>query len=406
MKSTLHFPILMAATMALGPLAIDAYLPAFPVIAEHLGVNQTQVSLTLSLYVFGLAFGLLIGGPLSDRFGRSPILLTGLVVYGVSALAIANSSDLSWMIGWRLVQAFGGGWIAVSVPALVRDTAHGRDAARLFSLIALIMFIAPAIAPTLGSTLLWFDDWPLIFFFLTGYSALMAVLLWLTLLRHLPRRPVEKEPVSTLLTNYLTVLRHPMAWRHIAIQSLGFSVVMLYVTHASFMYQGWFGLSNPEFSAAFASGVVVMGVFGTINRRLLLRHSPVSLLKVAMAVQLGALILMNVFLAVDSTHLVAFLPMMILVGGTIGAIAPNNQAAYLEHFGRLSGTASALIGAMQFIVSGSLATLSTQWVDGSIQRITLGMLFVCILAFSAAMSLPRPKPEADEAAPEPATSQA
>ncbi|WP_189606806.1 multidrug effflux MFS transporter [Saccharospirillum salsuginis] len=389
MNNTLQFSILMAATMALGPLAIDAYLPAFPVIAEDLGVTQTQVALTLSLYVFGLAGGLLVGGPLSDRYGRSPILLTGLAVYLVSALAIATSDDLGWMIAWRLIQAFGGGWIAVSIPALVRDNAHGREAARLFSLIALIMFIAPAIAPSLGSTLLWLADWPLIFIFLAIYSAVVAMLLWVTLLRHLPERPHQREPVARLLTNYMTVLRHPMAWRHIAIQSLGFSVVMLYVTHASFMYQGWFGLSNPQFSAAFASGVVLMGVFGTLNRRLLLKHTPVHLLKIAIAVQLAALILMNVFLAVDNGHLVAFLPMMILVGGTIGAIAPNNQAAYLEHFGKLSGTASALIGAMQFIVAGSLATLSTLVVDGSIQRITLAMLFVCIPGFAAAMSLPR-----------------
>lgn len=400
MKSTLQFSILMAATMALGPLAIDAYLPAFPVIAAHLGVDQTQVALTLSLYVFGLAAGLLVGGPLSDRFGRSPILLTGLAVYVVSALAIAASRELDWMIGWRLVQAFGGGWIAVSIPALVRDIAHGREAARLFSLIALIMFIAPAIAPSLGSILLWLADWPLIFIFLAVYASVLAVLLWVRLLRHLPRRPREREPVARLVTNYMTVLRHPVAWRHIVIQSLGFSVVLLYVTHASFMYQGWFGLSNPQFSAAFASGVLLMGVFGTINRRLLLRHTPVHLLKLAVSIQLGALVLMNVFLAVDSRHLVAFLPMMILVGGTIGAIAPNNQAAYLEYFGKLSGTASALIGAMQFIVAGGLATLSTLVVDGSIQRITLAMLGVCVLAFTAAMSLPRTQPDTSDATPE------
>ncbi len=397
MKNTLQFSILMAATMALGPLAIDAYLPAFPAIAAHLDVNQNQVSLTLSLYVFGLAAGLLIGGPLSDRFGRTPILLTGLVVYLISALAIATSDSLSWMITWRLIQAFGGGWIGVSIPALVRDHAHGREAARLFSLIALIMFIAPAIAPSLGSILLWLSDWPLIFMFLAVYSALLAVLLWVALLRHLPRREPNREPVARLLTNYMTVLRHPMAWRHIAIQSLGFSVIMLYVTHASFMYQGWFGLSNPQFSAAFASGVLLMGVMGALNRRLLLRHTPVHLLKLALALQLAALILMNVFMAVDNRHLIAFLPMMILVGGSIGAIAPNNQAAYLEHFGKLSGTASALIGAMQFIVSGSIATLSTLVVDGSIQRITLAMLGVCVLAFSAAMGLPRQTQEQEEA---------
>lgn len=390
MKSTLQFSILMAATMALGPFAIDAYLPAFPEIAADLGVSQTRVSLTLSLYVFGLAIGLMIGGPLSDRYGRAPVLLAGLAIYLVSAIAIAASQNIEWMIGWRLVQAFGGGWIAVSIPALIRDTARGREAARLFSLVALIMFIAPAIAPAVGSLLLWLSGWHMIFLVLAAYSGLVAVLQWIMLLRHLPPRNGAAEPVGRLLTNYAAVLGHPMAWRHIVIQSLGFSTVMLFVTHASFMYQAWFGLDNAQFSVAFGAGVVAMGVLGTINRRLLLRHSPVQLLKVALVIQLSALILMNLFLGVASEKLLSFLPMMILVGGTIGAIAPNNQAAYLEHFGKLSGTATAVIGASQFIVAGGISTLSTLVVDGSIQRITLAMLLCSLCACAAAISLPRP----------------
>jgi DHA1 family bicyclomycin/chloramphenicol resistance-like MFS transporter len=396
MKSTLQFSILLAATMALGPLAIDAYLPAFPVIARDLGVSQSQVSLTLSLYVFGLAFGLIIGGPLSDRYGRSPVLLTGLTIYALSAIAIASSSDVQWMILWRLIQAFGGGWIAVSVPALVRDTARGRDAARLFSLIALIMFIAPAIAPALGSILLWVGDWPLIFYFLSVYAVTIGALMWFRLLRHQPRKTADKEPVSRLVTNYLRVLRHPMAWRHIVIQSLAFSTVMLFVTHASFMYQTWFGLNNAQFSIAFASGVVCMGALGTVNRRLLLSYSPVKLLKIALLMQVVALLLMNLFMAVNPASLWAFLPMMILVGGTIGAIAPNNQSAYLEHFGRLSGTASALIGASQFVIAGTISTVSTWVVDGSIQRIVLAMLVCSLLATLSGLSLSNHPAHTDE----------
>lgn len=396
MKSTLQFSILLAATMALGPLAIDAYLPAFPVIADDLGVSQNQVSLTLSLYVFGLALGLIIGGPLSDRYGRAPVLLTGLGIYAISAIAIGQSTDVQWMIVWRLIQAFGGGWIAVSVPALVRDTARGRDAARLFSLIALIMFIAPAIAPSLGSILLWIGSWPLIFYFLSVYAVGVGVLMWFRLLRHQPRKTEAKEPVSKLLTNYLAVLRHPMAWRHVVIQSLAFSTVMLFVTHASFMYQTWFGLNNAQFSIAFASGVVCMGVLGTLNRRLLLSYSPVLLLKIALITQAGALLVMNLFLGINSQSLWAFLPMMILVGGTIGAIAPNNQSAYLEHFGRLSGTASALIGASQFIVAGTVSTASTWIVDGSIQRIALAMFVCSLLATLSGLSLANHPAHSDE----------
>ncbi|WP_108125001.1 multidrug effflux MFS transporter [Saccharospirillum mangrovi] len=389
MKTTLQFAVLMAATMAMGPFAIDVYLPAFPVISADLGVAESQVALTLSLFIFGLAFGQIVGGPLSDRYGRAPVLLTGLFIYAATALMVAASQNLSWMISWRVIMAFGSGWIMVSVPALVRDNAHGKEAARLFSLIALIMFIAPALAPSLGSLLLWLGDWSLIFWFIAAYCILVGVLLWFKLLRHLPKRDSKHEPVAKLLTNYVQVLLHPIAWKHIVIQALGFSVLMLFVTHASFMYQGWFGLNNAQFSAAFATGVGLMGVMGIINRRLLLTYTPVQLLKIAVGLQLAALVVMNILLAFNSTSLWSFLPMMVIVGGTVGAIAPNNQAAYLEYFSQLSGTASALIGALQFIVSGTITTLSTLLVDGSITRITLAMLLICVPTCLATLSLPR-----------------
>lgn len=388
MTQRFQFALLMAMTMALGPLAIDAYLPAFPLMASDLSVTEGGIALTLSLYVFGLAVGQLIGGPLSDRLGRSPVLLIGLGIYLLSCIAIAYSPDLRWMILWRLIQAFGGGWIAVSVPALVRDTAQGQEAARLFTLIALIMFIAPALAPALGSVLLLFWDWPSIFFFLAIYAGVLALLLWHKLLKGIPKKPRKREPFGTLLTNYGSVLKHPVAWKHIAIQAMGFSVIMLYVTHASFMYQTWFGLNNGQFSAAFAAGVVLMGVVGTLNRRLLLSYATVSLLKTALAVQTSALVIMNILLGFNNDVLWSFLPTMIIVGGTIGAIAPNNQAAYLEHFSQLSGTASAMLGAIQFIVAGTIASLSTIYVDGNISRITLTMLAVSTLAFCSALLVP------------------
>ncbi|MCH8529446.1 MAG: multidrug effflux MFS transporter [Saccharospirillum sp.] len=396
MTQRFQFALLMAMTMALGPLAIDAYLPAFPVMASDLSVTEGGIALTLSLYVFGLAIGQLIGGPLSDRLGRSPVLLIGLGIYFLSCIAIAYSPDLRWMIIWRLIQAFGGGWIAVSVPALVRDTAQGQEAARLFTLIALIMFIAPALAPALGSILLLFWEWPSIFFFLAAYAGVLTLLLWHKLLKSLPKKPGKREPISNLLTNYGSVLKHPVAWKHIAIQAMGFSVIMLFVTHASFMYQSWFGLNNGQFSAAFASGVFLMGLVGTLNRRLLLSYATVSLLKLALAVQVTALVIMNILLAFNSEWLWSFLPMMIVVGGTIGAIAPNNQAAYLEYFSQLSGTASAMLGAMQFIIAGTIASLSTIYVDGNITRITLTMLTVSALALSSALLIPsRPAQEAE-----------
>src|SRR5690606_38544920 len=137
-----HFRLaaVLAFVVALGPFALDAYLPAFPAIATALGVTTGAVGLTISVYVIALAAGQLIGGPLSDRFGRSPVMFAGLALFIAGSLLVAAGESLAFMLFGRIVQAFGGGWCMVSVPAIARDRTEGRETAQLFSLIALIMF--------------------------------------------------------------------------------------------------------------------------------------------------------------------------------------------------------------------------------------------------------------------------
>ena len=175
--SHLRLALLLGMTVALAPLAIDAYLPAFPNIAAGLGIPHSQVGLTLSAYVMTLGLAQLIGGPLSDRYGRKPILFGGLFVFAGGALMVSFADTLPEMVFWRVAQALGGAFCAVSVPALVRDQVSGRDAARLFGLIGLIMFIAPAAAPGLGSLMLALGGWQWIFLMLAGYAGCLMLVL-------------------------------------------------------------------------------------------------------------------------------------------------------------------------------------------------------------------------------------
>ena len=202
-------------TVALGPLALDAYLPAFPEIADELGVGHGGVGLTLSAYVGALGLAQLLGGPLSDRYGRQQVLFAGLVVFACAAFMVAQAETLSDMLGWRIVQGIGGAFCAVSVPAIVRDQTSGQDAARLFGLIGLVMFIAPAAAPSIGSALLYFSEWHAIFLMLAGYAALLAAVLHFVLFRRLPPRQKDQTPISTLITNYAFVLRHRITMRFV-----------------------------------------------------------------------------------------------------------------------------------------------------------------------------------------------
>ncbi|KXO11976.1 MULTISPECIES: multidrug effflux MFS transporter [Marinobacter] len=328
-----HFQLalLLGMTVALGPLALDAYLPAFPAIAREFAIPHADVGLTLSAYVATLGMAQLVGGPLSDRYGRRNILFIGLAVFALASLMIALADNLSGMIAWRVVQGVGGAFCAVSVPAIVRDQVGGQEAARLFGLIGLIMFIAPAAAPSLGALMLALGDWHWIYVFLAAYAFFLAVVLQLALFPRLKPRPRTTTPVKTLVTNYVLVLKHHTTMRFVGIQVMCFSSMMLFITHSSFIYQEWFGLSNSTFSILFAANIGVMAVLNLINRPLLRTISSVVLLRVQVIIQFVMLVGLVSVVLLDGP-LWAVAGFIIAAVGCQGGIVPNNMANALEFF--------------------------------------------------------------------------
>lgn len=385
-----HFQLalLLGMTVALGPLALDAYLPAFPNIADNLGIAHSDVGLTLSAYVASLGLAQLLGGPLSDRYGRRPILFGGLAIFTGAAVMISLATTLSDMVLWRIIQGIGGAFCAVSVPAIVRDQVGGQDAARLFGLIGLIMFIAPAAAPSLGSLMLVIGDWHDIFLLLAGYAVLLALALHLALFPRLKPRPPAATPVRTLVTNYGLVLRHATTMRFVGIQALCFSTMLLFITHSSFIYQEWFGLSNGMFSLLFAANIAVMAIMNLVNRPLLRTFSSVVLLRVQVLMQCAALIaLVTVVLLEGPFWLIA--ACIIAAIGCLGAIIPNNMANALEFFPHLGGTAAALLGASQFTIAGGISALSSIYGGDALLPITLSMLACSTGAVTLVVGAPR-----------------
>lgn len=384
-----HFQLalLLGMTVALGPLALDAYLPAFPEIASDYGVSLADVGLSLSAYVATLGLAQLVGGPLSDRYGRKLILFIGLTVFAVAAVMVAQAGSLSELVGWRVLQGMGGAFCAVSVPAIVRDQVGGQEAARLFGLIGLIMFIAPAAAPSLGALMLAMGDWHWIFVLLAGYAFFLAVVLQFALFPRLKPRPPAVTPVKTLVTNYLLVLRHKTTMRFVGIQVLCFSTMMLFITHASFIYQEWFGLSNSAFSILFAANIGLMAVLNLINRPLLRRFSSVVLLRVQVILQCLALVglVLVVFFHGPLWAVVAFI---IAAVGCQGGIVPNNMANALEFFPHLGGTAAAMLGASQFTLAGTVSALSTTFAGDSLMPIVVSMLACSVGAVLLALGAP------------------
>ncbi|MAO13351.1 multidrug effflux MFS transporter [Marinobacter sp.] len=384
-----HFQLalLLGMTVALGPLALDAYLPAFPEIARNFAIPHADVGLTLSAYVATLGMAQLVGGPLSDRYGRRNILFIGLAVFALASLMVALADNLSSMIAWRVVQGIGGAFCAVSVPAIVRDQVGGQEAARLFGLIGLIMFIAPAAAPSLGALMLALGDWHWIYVFLAAYAFFLAVVLQLALFPRLKPRPRATTPVKTLVTNYVLVLKHRTTMRFVGIQVMCFSSMMLFITHSSFIYQEWFGLSNSTFSILFAANIGVMAALNLINRPLLRTFSSVVLLRVQVIIQFVMLVGLVSVVLLDGP-LWAVAGFIIAAVGCQGGIVPNNMANALEFFPHMGGTAAAMLGASQFTLAGAISALSSAYGGEALLPITLSMLACSVGAVLLSLGAP------------------
>ncbi|WP_379866514.1 multidrug effflux MFS transporter [Marinobacter sp. M5B] len=380
--------LLLGMTVALGPLALDAYLPAFPTIANDLGVSHSDLALTLSAYVGTLGLAQLVGGPLSDRYGRGPILLVGLTVFAASAVMISKADSLGSLVLWRIAQGIGGAFCAVSVPAIVRDQVGGQEAARLFGLIGLTMFIAPAAAPFLGALVLIIGNWHDIFLLLAGYAILLAFALRFALFPRLQRRPPVNTPIHTMITNYLRVLRHQATMRFVGIQALCFSTLLLFITHSSFIYQEWYGLSNGMFSILFAANIALMAMLNLINRWFLRKYVSVELLRIQVILQFLSLVALVTVVGLGGPlWLVA--ACIILAVGWQGGIIPNNMANALEFFPHIGGTAAALLGASQYTIAGGISALSTTFGGDTLVPIVVSMLICSACAMALVLGAPQ-----------------
>lgn len=345
--------LLVAANTALAPFAIDAYLPAMGIIAESIGASIHRTELSISVFLFGFALGQLCFGPLSDRMGRKPVLLGGLVVFMLASLAITTVDSLSSLLAWRFVQALGGGACVVNSAAIVRDCFSGREAAKVMSTMAMIMMLAPLVAPAVGSLLLHVAGWWLIFVFLAVYA---GFLLWLLGTR-LPETRDMSLPAASLrqvMRNYASVLKHREGMGYICAVAASFAGLFAFVTASPFLYLDYFGLSSTTYPLVFGVNVLVIALSNRVNIHLLRKRTPQQNLRLGLLIQLVAALGLVVVTALNMASLMVVVPLIMLFTGMIGLITPNAISALLDHFGHISATATALLGGIQF-TCGALA---------------------------------------------------
>jgi len=357
--------VVLGALMAIGPLTIDTYLPALPQLSAEMRATDSQAQLTITGLLLGLGFGQLIIGPLSDAFGRRRPLLIGLAAHGVMSLLCAVAPSIGLLTVTRTLQGLAGAAVAVVAMAVVRDLFTGIRAAQLLSRLILVLGVAPILAPSLGSALLNVTSWRGIFVAL----ALAAVGLWVLAWRALPETlpPSRRQPASTRgsLRAYGRLFRDPMFVVMVAVAGLMFATLFAYVAGAPFLLQERYGLSPQAFGLAFSSNAVGLILMTQLNPVLVGRFGPVRVISVAVLASLAGALGLLITTLTDFGGLLGFMVPLFFVVSAAGLSFPNAPAIALSRHGDIAGTAAAVLGAVQFMIGGSIAPLVGALEDGT-----------------------------------------
>lgn len=354
-----HLPmiLILGALIAFAPLAIDMYLPAFPAIAAHFGTSPGAVQGTLAAYFIGIALGQSVVGPLSDRFGRLPPLLIGISAFALASFGAAHAPTIEWLVFARFLQALGGCAGIVISRAMVRDLFDERHSAQVYSLLMLVMGVAPILAPLLGGFLIAHFDWSFIFLFQGSFAVLCLVLVWRGLGETLPHERRLKSSLSTVLYAYLALTRDRPYVAFTFVNAFISASMFAYITGASFIFISFYKATPEQFALIFGGNAAGFIAAAQVNAWLLRRYSGRSIMSVAVGAHLIVATIMlglNLVTYDMPALLAATLFAQLTVSGFIGA---NAVAAAMSRAQNNAGAAAALNGIVQFAMAAFAGAL-------------------------------------------------
>ena len=380
MSTTARLVIVLGSVNAIGPLSIDMYLPAFPEITRALDASASSVQLTLTACVAGLALGQLVMGPLSDRLGRRLPLIAAMATYSIASLLCASASSVELLIALRFVQGLAGAGGLVISRAVVRDLYSGAAAVRLFSSLMLVTGLAPILAPLLGAQLLGVTPWEGIFVTLSILSALIAVLAAVGLRETLPAERRSTSGLRRTVQTMAALLRDHSFLGYALASGLTFGALFAYISGSSFVLQRIYGMSPQLYSLAFAMNGLGLIAASQVNARVVERVGPTRLLRRALACVVASALTLLVVVTVGGLTVWAVLAPMFVIVSSLAFVLPNATALALADHGAVAGTASALLGVIQFLVGAIAAPLVG--VAGPDSAVPMGVV-MAVLALGA-----------------------
>ena len=342
--------MLLALLAALGPLSIDMYLPALPQMASDFGVSTQMMANTLPAYFFGLALGQLAYGPISDRIGRKKPLYLGLSLYAIASLLCIFATSEWSLIALRVVQALGGCVGVVIARAAIRDRLDIQGSAQAFSSMMIVMGVAPIAAPTMGAWILYFFSWHAVFvcLALVGCISLFCIHFFFSETLQPSRR--LKLSLNQVITLYAAILKDRSFRFPMLAGCLTGGALFSYISSASPVFMDMYGLNQQQFAYAFGLNALGIILLSSINKRLVLRFTTIQRLKLGGVIQFtGAAIVFMSGLLDHAAFSLVMLGLFLTVSG-LGFTGPNAMALAMSEQGARAGTASAIMGSMQFAV--------------------------------------------------------
>ncbi len=388
----LRLALVLGLLSAIGPFAIDMYLPALPAIggALHADVHQVQ----LSLMAFFLAFAVMqiVYGPASDMFGRKPPLLVGIALFIAGSVGCALSPDIAWLIAFRFVQGLGGCAPNVITLAIVRDRHTGAEAARLMSLLMLVFSVSPILAPLAGSLIIDAGGWQAIFWAISVIGVLGLALATLALEEtRLPEQRLRSGIASTLRA-FASLARDPHYLGLAGTMSLGIASFFIYLSNSSFVLIDHYGLSAREYSLAFSVNAAAFIGASQFSGRLAHRHGLRRVLSMSAACFALTMCVGSALNLAGVDNLATLIVVLMIGFGFLGLVIPTASVMALEHHGEIAGAASALMGTMEMVTGAVVIALMGLVVDGSARPMLAGVAGVAVLTWLLAWLTLRGEP--------------
>ncbi len=379
--------VVLGGLSAFGPLSIDMYLPSLPTITGDLATGDTQVQLTITGCLLGLALGQALAGPLSDTVGRRRPLLFSLTIYAAASILCAVAPSVYLLIAMRVLQGLAGAAGIVIARAIIRDLREGPALARLFAMVMMINGLAPILAPVIGGQLLRFGSWRWIFVILAVLGALLlgAVVAWLP--ETLP--PERRHPgnVPRTLRTFAGLVTERVFLGYLLSVGLTFGAMFAYISASPFVLQEMRGLTAQQFGLVFGANAVGIVGCAQLSGWLVGRVRAGTLLRIGVTLQACSAVV--VLLVAGGGPLWSLLVALFCSVAAVGLVAPNATALALAEHGSQAGTASALLGTFQFLL-GALAPVLVG-LGGMSQSTGMGVIMAVLAtaSFVACLTLTR-----------------